>query len=70
MLTFINYTLYRLPVGLKKTLQKTFAHILKTLNNKEAYQMTLYFVNDDEIQALNKKWRKKNEPTDVLSFPS
>lgn len=27
------------------------------------------FVHDIEMRALNKFWRKKDEPTDVLSFP-
>lgn len=28
----------------------------------------LVFVLDPEMQALNRRWRKKNRPTDVLSF--
>ena len=30
----------------------------------------LAFVTDAEIARLNKKYRKKNKPTDVLSFPA
>ena len=30
--------------------------------------LTLLITNDKEIQGLNKKFRKKNKPTDVLSF--
>jgi probable rRNA maturation factor len=30
--------------------------------------LSLVWVNDEEIQALNQEYRKKNEPTDVLSF--
>ena len=30
---------------------------------------TLLLSNNKEIQLLNKKFRKKNKPTDVLSFP-
>ena len=30
---------------------------------------TLLLSNSKEIQLLNKKFRKKNKPTDVLSFP-
>ena len=29
----------------------------------------LAFVNDKKIQELNKRYRKIDEPTDVLSFP-
>lgn len=28
------------------------------------------FVHDLEMRALNRAWRKKDEPTDVLSFPA
>ena len=30
----------------------------------------LSFVSEKEIQALNKKYRKLDKPTDVLSFPT
>lgn len=32
-------------------------------------QVGLIIVNDKKIHELNKKYRKKNRPTDVLSFP-
>ena len=36
--------------------------------NKKAY-LTLLLSNNKEIKKLNKKFRKKNKHTDVLSFP-
>ena len=33
-------------------------------------EVSVLFVTDLEIKALNKKWRGKNKPTDVLSFPA
>lgn len=30
--------------------------------------LNVIFVNDDYIQSLNKQYRKKDQPTDVLSF--
>ena len=30
--------------------------------------LNVVFVNDDYIQALNRQYRKKDQPTDVLSF--
>lgn len=33
------------------------------------YQVSLSFVLNDEIQALNRDYRGRDEPTDVLSFP-
>ena len=32
-------------------------------------EVTLAFVNNKTIQELNRQFLKKNEPTDVLSFP-
>ena len=31
--------------------------------------LDLLFTNDDEMHVLNRTWRKKDSPTDVLSFP-
>jgi probable rRNA maturation factor len=33
-------------------------------------ELTVCFVNDREIARLNKKFRGKSKPTDVLSFPA
>lgn len=35
----------------------------------EAYELSLVFVEDEESQVLNKKYRDKDAPTNVLSFP-
>ena len=40
--------------------------ILNSLTNKE---IELIFCNSKQIQEINKNFRQKNEPTDVLSFP-
>jgi probable rRNA maturation factor len=37
---------------------------------KLKYEVSISFVSDGEIQELNNKYRGKNKPTDVLSFPS
>ena len=31
--------------------------------------VSLVFASDDEVQALNRQWRAKDKPTNVLSFP-
>ncbi len=41
--------------------------VLKS-ENKERENLSIAFVSPDEIQKLNKKYRKKDKPTDVLSF--
>ena len=30
---------------------------------------SILFTSDDEVQALNREWRGKDKPTNVLSFP-
>ncbi len=37
-------------------------------NNKKIF-LTLLLSNNKNIKKLNKKFRKKNKPTDILSFP-
>jgi len=36
---------------------------------KDDWVVSLVFCDDDFIQTLNRDYRKKDEPTDVLSFP-
>ena len=35
----------------------------------ERLTASLLFTNDEEVHALNKQWRHKDKPTNVLSFP-
>jgi len=46
--------------------------VLKLLNQKRipksVSELSLYFVNDSEIKKLNRSYRRKSKPTDVLSF--
>ena len=41
---------------------------LKLLKNK-SNNYTIFLTNNKKMKELNKKFRKKNKPTDVLSFP-
>ena len=46
------------------------AHTL-TLSKRDAAKLTaLLLSNDKEVKALNRDWRGKNKPTNVLSFPA
>ena len=51
---------------LKKKIKKL--SLLKSLKKKN-FQFTLLLTNKTIIKKLNKKFRKKNKETDVLSFP-
>jgi len=51
--------------------KKLFTGIAKKVlkgENKGTETLSLAFVNKEEIKKLNKKYRGKNKPTDVLSF--
>ena len=50
-----------------KKICKTFPSKYKFLNKKVS--LTLLLSNNRKIRKLNKNFRKKNKPTDILSFP-
>lgn len=52
----------------KKLLNIVFSRALKELKYKEDINLSLVFVSDKEIKRLNKKYRRENKVTDVLSF--
>ena len=47
---------------------KSFIPKLKKHVSDEEGVLNVIFVNDEYIQSLNKAYRKKDKPTDVLSF--
>ena len=52
-----------------RELKKIAVKILQLLRQNKV-ELSLALVGDDEIHDLNSRYRKKNKPTDVLSFPS
>ena len=40
------------------------------LGENTTYELSIEFMSDDDIQALNKQFRQKDKPTNVLSFPN
>ncbi len=51
----------------KKKYEQLINKIIKREQNKG--RINLIFVKDKKIKELNKNFRKKNKPTDVLAFP-
>ncbi|MFZ2390681.1 MAG: rRNA maturation RNase YbeY [Minisyncoccales bacterium] len=49
-------------------LKKVATKVLKEEKNKKKIELSIAIVNPQEIKKLNKEYRKKNKPTDVLSF--
>ncbi|PID76180.1 MAG: rRNA maturation RNase YbeY, partial [Deltaproteobacteria bacterium] len=51
-----------------KQLEKFATALLQELG-KSGYSVSVVLVGDQRIQELNKQYRHKNKPTNVLSFP-
>jgi probable rRNA maturation factor len=66
MITILNrQRKHRVPI-------KAFERLLADLAARyrlAAPEVTLAFVGERAIRTLNRKWMKKDKPTDVLSFP-
>ncbi len=64
---------FRNPTSDKKYSPKIFEKILKTaareLKLKGKLELSVNLVGEAKMRELNKKYRKKDKPTDVLSFP-
>ncbi len=45
------------------------ANFLEALGEPDA-EVSLVITTDRRIRAINKEWREKDQPTDVLSFPA
>lgn len=56
-------------IGLDLNLMKKVSgYISDKFDNNKNMELNIVFIEKDEIKELNKKFRKKNNPTDVLSF--
>jgi rRNA maturation RNase YbeY len=55
-------------IRLDKRIFSTVAKKVLSSENRRTENISLAFVDKEEIKKLNKKFRKKNKPTDVLSF--
>ena len=63
----IKTTQRKIKVNIEK-LKKDARTVLGLLNYHD-FELTIFLTTNKTIQAYNKKFRKKNKPTDILSFP-
>lgn len=60
-----------LEENLEDDVGRVFNAITHTLSTDYSGKaVSVVFMNDVDIQALNQNYRRKNKPTNVLSFPS
>lgn len=55
----------------KDLVQRAITHVFDMLEMADVEsELSLVLTNDAEVQGLNAAWRKKDKPTNVLSFPA
>ena len=59
----------KIPVGLRLLVRKSCAAVLSYEHFGNDAEVSVSFVNNNEIRRLNKQFRGKDKSTDVLSFP-
>ncbi len=52
----------------KRFLKRIVSHILNFCKPLKKIELEIIFLTDDGIKVLNRKYKGRNEPTDVLSF--
>ena len=58
-----------LPYNLEEDVKKIIQLATEKLDIRVPFEMSIVFADDCLLQELNSKYRKKDKPTDVLSFP-
>ena len=59
----------KIPAGVRMLVRRCCTAVLVTEEFNKSAEISVTFVDDDEIQALNKEHRGIDKSTDVLSFP-
>jgi probable rRNA maturation factor len=56
-------------MAFRRLIKKTFDRALSFAKISKKIEVTVIFVDDDEMKTINNEHRKINKTTDVLSFP-
>jgi probable rRNA maturation factor len=59
----------KIPTGLRMLVRRCCNAVLKLEKFESPAEISVTFVDNEQIQKLNAKYRNKDVPTDVLSFP-
>jgi probable rRNA maturation factor len=59
----------KIPTGLRMLVRRCCNAVLRMEKFADPAEISVTFVNNEQIQELNKQYRSKDVSTDVLSFP-
>ena len=59
----------KIPSGIRLLVRRCCNAVLKNESFELPAEISVSFVDNDEIKQINKDFREKDQPTDVLSFP-
>ncbi len=59
----------KIPTGLRMLIRRCCNAVLEMEHFTDSVEISVVFVDNSQIQSLNKQYRNKNMATDVLSFP-
>lgn len=59
----------KIPTGMRMLIRRCCNAVLKVEEFEGSAEIGVTFVDNEQIQKLNKQYRDKDMPTDVLSFP-
>lgn len=59
----------KIPTGIRMLVRRCCHAVLETENFEGSAEISVSFVNNEEIRRLNREYRNKDSETDVLSFP-
>lgn len=59
----------KIPTGVRMLIRRTCNAVLRLENFEGSAEISVTFVDNDQIKELNKQYRNKDAVTDVLSFP-
>ena len=60
---------FRIPTGVRMLVRRCCTAVLVQEKFTDPAEISVTFVDDDQIHALNKEYRNIDRSTDVLSFP-
>lgn len=59
----------KIPTGLRMLVRRCCNAVLKLEDFRYSAEISVTFVDNEQIHELNRQYREKDAPTDVLSFP-